>query len=133
MSNRAIELHDSSVLRIEHEGADLVLHLEAYVHVSDGRPGIDAGSGGTQPATLRVEAAVIHERPPTNATLWVTEGHAEVDDQVFANLLPVPFDLTGNVQLKLQGAEGSMVATGTRIVVTLHGEFKFIEEFEGGK
>lgn len=45
MPNSAIELHDSAVTARRRRGGRVVLHLDAYVHVSDGEPGVDPGSG----------------------------------------------------------------------------------------
>jgi hypothetical protein len=51
--NAAVEIHDSTLERIEHEGDDIVAVFSAYVHRSAGRPGIDAGSGWSQALHLR--------------------------------------------------------------------------------
>ncbi len=54
MPNLAIELHDSRVTGIRTEGSDVVLDLDAYVHLSDGEPGVDAGTGWTRPIRITV-------------------------------------------------------------------------------
>lgn len=54
MTNRLIELHDSDVLDVTLDGDDVVIAMSAYVHESEGRPGIDAGTGWTQPVRVTV-------------------------------------------------------------------------------
>jgi hypothetical protein len=43
--NRAFELHDSDVTAVSWVGSELHLEMEAYVHASNGVPGVDGGSG----------------------------------------------------------------------------------------
>ena len=47
MPNSAIELHDSVITGIRtDDDAHVVIDIEAYVHVSNGEPGVDPGTGG---------------------------------------------------------------------------------------
>ena len=62
MPNAAIELHDSSVTAIRMEGSDVVIDLDAYVHVSEGAPGIDAGTGWTQRVRMTVCDGVVRQK-----------------------------------------------------------------------
>lgn len=60
MENRAIEIHDSAVDQITLEASAAVLHFpKVYIHSSAGRPAIDAGTGWTQEAVIRVANAHI--------------------------------------------------------------------------
>jgi hypothetical protein len=49
VQSQAIEIHDSTLDQINLESGDAVLHFPlVYIHSSEGRPSIDAGSGWTQ-------------------------------------------------------------------------------------
>lgn len=63
VQNQAIEIHDSALDRITLEGGVAVLHFpEVYIHLSEGRPAIDAGTGWTQEAAIRIGNADIEGR-----------------------------------------------------------------------
>ena len=73
MTNRLIELHDSEVLDVAHDGDDVMIPMSAYVHASVGRPGIDAGTGWTQPVRVTIfEGCVV--RRHEGDRLWILEG-----------------------------------------------------------
>ena len=58
MQNRAVEIHDSAIDQIILEGSVAVLRFpKVYIHSSEGRPAIDAGTGWTQEAVIRVANA----------------------------------------------------------------------------
>jgi len=88
MNHRAIECHDSTLLSVT-LGRDLQLELSAYVHVSEGEPGRDAGTGWEQEFELVLTDAVVEETPP--GSVEITDGRIEVDEQVFAGLIPLPY------------------------------------------
>jgi hypothetical protein len=55
-----IEIHDSAVDNITVEAGAAVLHFpEVYIHSSEGRPAVDAGTGWTQQAEIRIGNARI--------------------------------------------------------------------------
>ena len=127
--SRAFEMHDSTLAATSWEGADLVLSLTAYLHVSDGDPGRAAGTGWTQQAELRLGAATLVAVP--TEPLWISDGQIRVRDHTFDNLLPLPFVHEGPVEIRFQGPEGVFHATGTGVVITLLGEPAFVEDFSG--
>lgn len=58
MENGASEIHDSAVDQISLEASVTVLQFpEVYRHSSEGRPAIDAGTGWTQEAVIRIANA----------------------------------------------------------------------------
>ncbi len=60
VQNQAIEIHDSTLDQITLESDVAVLHFpKVYIHSSEGRPSIDAGSGWTQEAVIRIGNAHI--------------------------------------------------------------------------
>lgn len=77
MPNSIIELHDSRMTRIRSEGSAVVLELNAYIHVSDGIPGVDAGTGWRQPIRMTIEGAVVR-KDFEGEGLWITDGTIRV-------------------------------------------------------
>jgi hypothetical protein len=97
VANREIELHDTRVERVERADGNIALLLSAYMHESDGRPGLDRGTGWSLPARLVIENGEF-DRPFSSAVLWVTEGQIAVGDRLFSNRIPLPFDEHGEIQ-----------------------------------
>jgi hypothetical protein len=130
MASRNIEIHDSDLETVTVTDGNIVLELApAYIHVSDGRPGIDAGTGWIQNAVIRVRGGEllgsIKELP---CTLW--DGHLKVSDELFDNLVPIPLDSAGNIELQLTSISGeSLQVRGNRITLELLGEPRYIEKF----
>lgn len=124
--NRAIELHDSTLAATRWNGPDLVLSIDAYLHVSEGDPGRDAGTGWIQQAELRLGAATLVTAP--TATAWILDGQIRVREGTFDNMLPLPFSHEGPVEIRLEGAEGIFHATGADVSVTLLGVPVFVED-----
>ena len=113
MPNRAIEFHDSTLASITvAESGDVILHLSsAYIHESHGEPGRDAGSGWVQEARIHVMGAAVAGsllELPCN----LRDGEVQLDGEVF-QLLPIPFDRHGSVQLDLE-----CMPTGNKIRIT---------------
>jgi hypothetical protein len=126
--NEAVELHDSDITAIHHAGSDMVLELVAIVHSSEGRPGRDPGKTGTQPAELVIEDAHIASTP-TSLPLSILFGRISIDAQTLENVLPLPFDMAGDVRLELGGAEGTLSAKGRRARLVLRGTWQYLDDF----
>jgi hypothetical protein len=87
MPNIAIEIHDSGLTGIRAEGSDVVLDLDAYIHVSDGKPGVDSGTGWMRPVRITVRDAVV-QRDFDGEVMWITDGVVRIDEHVFDNMIP---------------------------------------------
>jgi hypothetical protein len=129
MPNRAIEFHDSTFDGVRQQGNDLTLRFSAaYIHESNGEPGVDAGSGWVQEALLHVEggsiASEIRELP---CDLW--NGNLRLGGQLF-EMIPIPLDYDGQVEISLE-QDGSMRITGTRVRLELIGTPSYVEQFRG--
>lgn len=108
----------------------LALWLSAYVHESASRPGLDLGTGWSQPVCLTLENGRL-EHPFAASSLWITDGYLTVSDRVFDNVLPLPFDERGQIYLFLSGPEGELVIVGQRALLELTGEALYVEDFPG--
>ena len=130
MPNRAIEFHDSRFDGVEREGADLALRFSAgYIHQSEGKPGVDAGSSWVQGLRLLIsDASLSGEILGLPCDLW--DGSVSLDDQPFDNCVPIPLDYRGRVEVNLE-QDGKLTVIGTRLQVELLGQPKYVEEFPG--
>lgn len=128
MPNREIELHDTRIERIERADSKIVLWLSAYMHESDGRLGLDRGTGWSLPARLIIESGEF-DQPFSAPSLCVTDGQIAVGDCVFDNVIPLPFDEQGEIRLLLSGAEGQLAIRGKRAYLEATGAATYVEEF----
>jgi hypothetical protein len=129
LQRRALELHDSRLVRWEMRGPDLVVHLAGYVHQSLGVPGTDRGTGWAQDVELTVRAAQV-TRQPRELPLWILDGEVEAG-QTKLERVPVPFEAAGPVRVRAGGGEGELAVSGTGLTLTAVGEARFVERFEG--
>ena len=96
---QAIEFHDSEVLSITEQDQRVVIEMVVYLHVSDGRPAFDRGTGWTQHASLTLEGATVSAH--VVAPFGLVDGLLVVGEQRFDNLVPLPFEAAGEVRLEL--------------------------------
>jgi len=128
----AIEIYDSTLTSVVNEGQRVTVDLQpAYIHRSTGMPGVDPGGGWAQDVILVVEkgtiAGDVTELP---CDLW--EGSLQVGNETIANIIPLPLDYRGEVELTLvTQTESRVIIRGSAISATPIGEPKFIEEFPG--
>ena len=92
--NAAIELHDSELSHLERDGMTCTLVLNAYVHCSQGTPGVHPGSGWSQPATLRITRARFDGEAPA-LPLRLLGGRLTGPGVELHNLIPVPSLVSG--------------------------------------
>jgi hypothetical protein len=129
IERRAIELHDSKVLWWRAEGVDLRIRLDAYVHISSGEPGFDAGTGWSQEVEVVVREASV-AAVPAETFLWITEGSVDFEGSAQCSLR-LPFEGRGPVRLQWTGAEGRLIVSGCGLSVIPLGEPVFVERFAG--
>jgi hypothetical protein len=129
--NAALELHDSVVMSVEQTREGVVVRLAAYVHRSEGRPGIDAGVGVSQMVDLTFADGIVEKRfDQLPCTLWAGRiffGTAALDE-----LIPIPTSLTGALRFEAEGQDGGQLiirSSGLDVVATSEGVY--VEEFPG--
>jgi|SRR5215831_1177434 len=132
MPNRKIELHDSELesLRV-HDGWVVLGFSSAYIHESDGRPGIDPGTGWTQQVVVRIHGGLA-TGSLTALPCKLSDGYITLNGRRFDNQLAIPLNCDADVQLSItpQNAE-SVDIRGDHIALTLLGEPNYIERFPG--
>jgi hypothetical protein len=130
MESRKIEIHDSELKTVTVSDGNIVLELSpAYIHMSDCRPGIDVGTGWLQNAVFCVRRGeILGSISDLPCDLW--EGYLKVNGELFDNLVPIPLDSAGNIELQLTSVSGeSLQVRGNGITLELLGEPEYIEKF----
>ncbi len=100
-ANRAIEFHDSELAAVSRVGPSVVLSFSTvYVHESAGVPGVDAGIGWYQPATLTIAHGEMASEVQLPAS--VADGFIRVAGTFHQNHIPaVAGTLDGPIELSL--------------------------------
>jgi hypothetical protein len=130
MKNRAIEIHDSVLDGLSLQDRNAVLHFSSvYIHESNGTPGVDAGSGLVQEATIKISDAVV-EGTFSEWPADLHSGHFAASGKIFDNLIPIPLDFEGKTSLRLQSWNEVISIAGTAAKLELIGEAKYVEEFK---
>ena len=130
--NRAIEIHDSELESVIGNSDDVVLRFsKVYIHSSEGLPRADPGSGWLQPAVLRIRNGVVHGSI-SGLPCWLADGSVTLDCAISHNLIPIPLNYDGRVEVSLTSSLGeSMVVQGDQVALELIGEAQYLEQFPG--
>ena len=130
MKNSAMEFHDSEVSVIDVHSDDVVVKFSAaYVHRSEGQPGVDAGNGYVQSLELFCSGArvLIQEEGCVGS---ISDGKL-VTGGVEMNLVPIPFESNSESSLEFVFRNGSRFCVkAQRVIISVKGEAKFIETFK---
>lgn len=137
MENRAIEIHDSALDQISLENGVAILHFpEVYIHSSSGRPAIDAGSGWTQEAVIRIGNARVEgkfSRESRDAyggyAHYLSDGSLRINGSVSDNLIPIPLDVQGDIELTMECWGDVVSVCGDSASLELMGTATYVEEF----
>lgn len=125
--NAALELHDSDVEAIVATDDELrIVFSNAYVHRSDLRPGVDAGSGYVQPATILLSGVTASTSGPVGT---ISDGVLTVDGES-KSLIPLPFAASGQVAVRLVFVTGEAFSvSATSVTCSVSGEPRYVESF----
>ena len=107
-----LEFHDTHLASITFEGRDAVLLLRpGYIHRSEGRPGVDEGSGWLQDLDLIILDATCSGVPDDTffEPADIADGTLAIDQVIWENLLPLPFSRCGTSTFT------AILATGRRL------------------
>jgi hypothetical protein len=138
VQNRVIEIHDSELDKITFEGADAVLHFpHVYIHASDGTPAVDRGTGWSQKAIIRIGDARVEgefsaeSREAKYGVHVLSDGDLIINGSVSSNLIPIPLQVHGSVELSLKCWGDTVRVVGDSAHLELLGEPSYIEDFPG--
>lgn len=127
--NAAVEIHDSTLETVRPSGDDLVVVIDAYVHRSAGRPGIDRGTGWSQSLELRFLEGKASGSTVT-CPVELLAGRLVLSGEVFQNLISIPLDHRGSSRLELESwNDVRIVLEGEGVTATFVGPPEYIEEF----
>ena len=127
--NEAIELHDSELVAVSFSDGEAVVSFSAYIHRSTGTPGVDAGSGWSQPATLAIASASMSS--VVELPLSVADGSLRIGDALHDNCIPSNGTFDGPIELHLHfHLSESLTIRGERLTIALHGEPSYVEDFK---
>jgi hypothetical protein len=138
VQNRAIEFHDSALDQIALEDDIAVLHFpKVYIHSSEGRPAIDAGTGWTQEAVIRIGNAHIEgefskesREASGGYAHHLSDGSLGINGSVSDNLIPIPLNVQGDIELKLECWGDVVRVHGTSAKLELIGTAVYVEKFQ---
>lgn len=128
--NRRVEIHDSHLVSVIRESGFVVLRFDpAYVHESEGSPGVDPGTGWIQTVEVRVVngalQAPVRDVPSDAWDGWVMTGQVR-----HSNGFPLPFEFQGPVELWLELRSGAeVIVRGDGIVASALGDPEYVEVF----
>jgi hypothetical protein len=136
VQNRVIEIHDSALEQIDLEGDTAVLYFpEVYIHSSEGRPAVDAGTGWTQKAVIRIGNARIEGKFSQESreayggyAHYLSDGSLTINGTISDNLIPIPLDVQGEIDLKLECWGDVVRVHGHSAKLELIGTAKYVEE-----
>jgi hypothetical protein len=129
-ANRAIEFHDSELAAVSRLGASVTLSFSAvYVHESAGVPGVAAGAGWYQSATLAIAHGEIASDAKVPAS--VADGFIRVAGTLHQNHIPaVAGTLDGPIELSLLlSTAETLLVRGAAITIELSGQPSSVEPF----
>ena len=137
MQNEVIEIHDSALDRITLEGGTAVLYFpKVYIHSSEGRPAIDAGTCWTQEAVIRIGNARIESKFSQESreaygdyAHYLSDGSLAINGTISDNLIPIPLDARGEIALKLECRGDIVHVHGSSAKLELIGKAKYVEEY----
>ncbi|MBC5786388.1 hypothetical protein H8N03_25850 [Ramlibacter sp. USB13] len=127
--NAALEFHDSEVREVQKAGADLLLTFSAaYVHRSNGRPGVDAGAG------YLAELLITFRDAEWSGDLGSCQGKLSDGELCVGSerlsLVPLPYVASGSVSAELQFANGVALSIRASSVTCLPtGGERFVESY----
>jgi hypothetical protein len=127
--NAALEFHDSKVRGAQKAEADLLLTFSAaYIHRSNGRPGVDAGAG------YAAELLIVFREAEWAGDLAACQGKLSEGELVVGgerlSMVPLPYAASGGVSAELQFANGSALSIRASSVECLPtGDERFVESY----
>jgi len=137
VEKRAIEIHDSAFDQVTLQDRTAVLHFkEVYIHSSEGSPAVDAGKGWTQEAVLRIGNASVEgtfskesREAYRGYAHYLSDGSFRMNNIVSENLIPIPLDVEGDIELRMECWGDVVCVRGTSAKLELIGAAEYVEEF----
>jgi hypothetical protein len=132
MPNRAIEIHDSVLEKVSISEGKVELHFSSvYIHQSEGRPGLDEGTGWVQRAILHIDDAEV-KGTFSEFPVDLANGQIQLGEYREDNEIPIPLHFKGTFELRLDAMfrpQEVVTFAGRSAEQELIGEPEYVEEF----
>lgn len=128
--NREIEFHDSTLKEIKFNNDVAILCFdEAYVHQSEGTPGVSKGTGWAQKIDLICKGVTVIETPD-DLPNDIDYGFFIINGVKSVNMMKLPFRTDNEIELVLLTQYGEKVHLKAKSAFTEEiGSPNFIEDF----
>jgi hypothetical protein len=122
-----LEFHDSTIVALSTDQLSLQIGMDAYVHRWQSVEGRWTGRGWVQSVRITVSAPTGLPQLELPATL--ASGSVELSGCTYGNLLPLPYQESGRVRVKLELATGEVIeVVGLDFAAQAAGEGRFVED-----
>ena len=129
--NAALEFHDSTLSSVVTVGTDCVLRFDGYLHQSQGRAGVDPGTGWQCLVELRLRQGRRDGSVP-ELPVALSDGTLHLGASVFENCVPIPLQDLRATRIELIAVSGERVVfTGASLEAALVTEPKYVDTFPG--
>lgn len=130
--NREIEFHDSTLKEIKLDEGNAVLCFdEAYVHQSEGTPGIDAGTGWAQKINIKCSGVSVLEIPD-DLPNDIDYGYFIINGVKTTNMMKLPFSTSDEIEIVLfTQYEEKLHLIAKSATTQEFGSARYIEDFTG--
>ena len=127
MSGSVLRLQASILARTARENDQTTLELRpAYLIQSENMPGVDPGVLWTRDVDLIFQAAEWRDDPPPE-NLTLNGGDITVNGITHLDLLPMPLDLPGDIELEIRSDAGVFVIRGDHFELRPLGVGKYVK------
>jgi hypothetical protein len=117
------------------ESDTALIHFPSvYIHQFEGRLFEGAGTGWTQEAVLRIADAQVDGVFSVALQVWdgnmvyLSDGSLRMGDVISDNLIPIPLQITADIQLKLESCGETVEVRGTSAHLELIGDPNYVED-----
>jgi hypothetical protein len=98
---REIELHDSTLKKVVVDDTKTILCFDrAYVHYSEGKPGVDKGTGWAQKINIILHKANVYELP-SDLPNDISDSYLIINGKKLQNMFKLPFKAEGKIEIEL--------------------------------
>jgi hypothetical protein len=130
--NRALEFHDSILDDVCEVNNYISIKLnKAIIHISNGEPGVDAGSCWMQEVEIRLGNGVINKKPAIIPN-EIDYGSITVNGIEYINVISADLESTGEIILSIRAFnDDELHIQADNIKINSSGDITYIQEFEG--
>jgi hypothetical protein len=132
--NKELELHDSKLAEVRHDGSSITLCFDkAIVHHSQGEPGVDSGTCWLQKIDIFLDDALLLKMPD-DIPNDIDFGHFFINSIKHVNMISTAFQASGKIEVELVTFFGNKLhIKAKKIKISEIGEPEYLQKFETKK